>query len=119
MIKILLIEDDRWLADSYMHILEQYEVDTALDGYEAMDMIDVNEYELIIADVLLERGMVFDLLHELQSYTDTASIPVVLCTNLAQRIKLADVKKYGVIEVLDKSTLTPKILQETVEQAVE
>ncbi|MEO5690926.1 MAG: response regulator [Candidatus Saccharimonadales bacterium] len=119
MIKILLIEDDRWLADSYMHILEQYEMDSAIDGYEAMDLIDINEYELIIADVLLERGMVFDLLHELQSYTDTASIPIILCTNLAQRIKLEDVKKYGVIGVLDKSTLTPKILQETVEQAVE
>ena len=119
MIKILLIEDDRWLADSYMHVLEEYEVDTAIDGHTAMDLIDVNEYELIIADVMLERGLVFDLLHELQSYTDTAKIPILLCTSLAQRIKLDDVKQYGVVGVLDKSTMTPKILQESVEHAVE
>lgn len=115
MIKILLIEDDRWLADSYMDVLEDYDVDTAVDGHVAMDLIDVNDYELIIADVMLERGLVFDLLHELQSYDDTSQIPVILCTSLAQRITLDDVKQYGVIAVLDKATLTPKILSEAVE----
>lgn len=119
MIKILLIEDDRWLADSYMHVLEDYEVDTAIDGHEAMDLIDANEYELIIADVMLERGLVFDLLHELQSHTDTAKIPIVLCTSIAQRVRLDDVRQYGVVEVLDKSSVTPKLLQEAVEHAVE
>ena len=99
MIKILLIEDDRWLADSYMDVL--------------------NDYELIIADVMLERGLVFDLLHELQSYDDTSQIPVILCTSLAQRITLKDVKQYGVIAVLDKATLTPKILREAVESVGE
>lgn len=119
MIKILLIEDDRWLADSYMDVLDEHEVDTALDAQTAMDLIDVNDYEVIIADVMLERGLVFDLLHELQSHDDTAKLPVVLCTSLAQRITLDDVRKYGVVAVLDKSTLTPKLLQEAVEQAVE
>lgn len=118
--RILLIEDDRWLADSYMHLLEDYDVETAVDSEIAMHLIDVNDdYDLIIADVMLERGLVFDLLHELQSHADTSKIPVLLCTSLAQRIKLEDVKKYGVIGVLDKSTVTPKLLQEAVEQAIE
>ena len=118
MINILLVEDDRWLADSYMHVLDDYEVDTAIDGHDAMDLIDSNDYELIIADVMLERGMVFDLLHELQSYDDTAKLPIILCTSLAQRIMLQDVREYGVVAVLDKATLTPKLLREAVEQAV-
>jgi CheY-like chemotaxis protein len=119
MIKILLIEDDRWLADSYMDVLEDYDIDTAVDGHIAMDLIDVNDYDLIIADVMLERGLVFDLLHELQSYDDTSQIPVILCTSLAQRITLDDVKEYGVVAVLNKSTLTPKLLREAVEHAGE
>ncbi len=119
MIKILLIEDDRWLADSYLEVLEEYDIDTALSGHDAMDLIDANDYEVIIADVMLERGLVFDLLHELQSHDDTADIPVILCTSLAQRIKLSDVEQYGVVAVLEKSTLTPKILTEAVEQSVE
>lgn len=119
MIKILLIEDDRWLADSYMDVLEDYEVDMAVSAQEALDMLDINDYEVIIADVMIERGLVLDLLHELKTYDDTANIPVVLCTSLAQRIKLADVASYGVVAVLDKATLTPKLLREAVEQAVE
>ena len=113
--KLLLIEDDRWLADSYMHVLEEYDIDSAVCGQDAMDLIDVNDYDLIIADVMLERGLVIDLLHELQSYDDTAQLPIVLCTTLAQRIKLEDVRAYGVVAVLDKTTLTPKLLREAVE----
>jgi|JI10StandDraft_1071094.scaffolds.fasta_scaffold402489_2 CheY-like chemotaxis protein len=113
--KLLLIEDDRWLADSYMHVLEEYDIDSAVSGQDAMDLIDVNDYDLIIADVMLERGLVIDLLHELQSYDDTAQLPIVLCTTLAQRIKLEDVRAYGVVAVLDKTTLTPKLLREAVE----
>ncbi|MFZ1458284.1 MAG: response regulator [Candidatus Saccharimonadales bacterium] len=113
--KLLLIEDDRWLADSYMHVLEEYDIDSAVSGQDAMDLIDVNDYDLIIADVMLERGLVIDLLHELQSYDDTAQLPIVLCTTLAQRINLEDVRAYGAVAVLDKTTLTPKLLREAVE----
>ncbi len=116
--RILLIEDDRWLADSYVHILEEYDVDTAQNGQDAMDLIDSYDYDLIIADVMLERGLVIDLLHELQSYDDTAKLPIVLCTSLAQRLSLDDVKPYGVVQILDKASLTPKLLRETVEELV-
>ncbi|MFZ2495013.1 MAG: response regulator [Candidatus Saccharimonadales bacterium] len=116
--RILLIEDDRWLADSYVHILEEYDVDTAQNGQDAMDLIDSYDYDLIIADVMLERGLVIDLLHELQSYDDTAKLPIVLCTSLAQRLSIDDVKPYGVVQILDKASLTPKLLRETVEELV-
>lgn len=116
--RILLIEDDRWLADSYMHVLEDYEVDSAINGQDAMDLIDAYDYALIIADVMLERGLVIDLLHELQVYDDTAKLPILLCTTLAQRIQLDDVRAYGVVAVLDKTTLTPKMLREAVEHNI-
>lgn len=119
MIKILLIEDDRWLADSYMETLDDYEIDTAIDADKAIALIDSNEYDVVIADVMLERNLVFDLLHELQSYDDTASLPVILCTSLADRMTLEDVKEYGVVAVLNKSEVTPKLLRETVENVVE
>ncbi len=117
--RLLLIEDDRWLADSYMHILEsEYELDTAISGQDAMDLIDTYDYDAVIADVMLERGLVIDLLHELQAYDDTATLPIILCTTIAAQIKLADVAAYGVVAVLDKTTLTPKLLREAVEDSL-
>ena len=112
---ILLIEDDLWLADSYQHVLDEYDIVTAQSSQQAMDMIDSYDFDLIIADVMLERGLVIDLLHELQSHDDTAELPIVLCTSLATRINLEDVRAYGVVEVLNKSTITPKLLREAVE----
>lgn len=119
MTKILLIEDDLWLAESYCQTLEEYEVDIASDADRALDCIDQTDYEVVIADVILEKNLVFDLLHELQSYDDTSQLPIILCTSLADRIELDDVREYGVVEVLEKSTLTPKILREAVENALE
>ncbi len=116
---LLLIEDDRWLADSYIHVLdEEFDIDSAVNGQDAMDLIDVNDYDVVIADVMLERGLVIDLLHELQAYDDTARLPIILCTTLAQQITLDDVKAYGVVAVLDKTTLTPKLLREAVEDSL-
>ncbi len=116
--RILLIEDDRWLASSYRDVLDEYDIDTAVNGQDAMDLIDVNDYDLVIADVMLERGLVVDLLHELQAYEDTARLSIILCTTLAHRIALDDVRAYGVVAVLDKTTLTPKLLREAVEHNI-
>lgn len=116
--RILLIEDDQWLAESYNDILEAYEVDIAANANDAMDLIDSNDYDLVIADVMLDYGVVIDLLHEMQAYDDTAQIPVILCTSLAANISENDVKSYGVAAVLDKTMLTSKILRETVEENI-
>lgn len=113
--RVLLIEDDRWLADSYCQALTAYTVDRATSAWQAIERIDAQRYDVIVADVMLESGVVTDLLHELQAYDDTAPLPIILCTALAGRITLDDVRAYGVVAVLDKTMLTPKLLREAVE----
>lgn len=117
--RLLLIEDDRWLAESYRRVLADWVVDIAVNGQEAMDLIDRHCYRAVIADVMLERGLVIDLLHELQAYDDTAHLPILLCTTLAQHILPADVAAYGVVAVLDKATLTPNLLRESLRNVLD
>jgi len=115
---ILLIEDDQWLADSYLMSLRSqgYDVTQLSTAHEAMDWIAKTVPVLIIADILLGDHNTFTLFHELQSYPDTAAVPVIICTSLAGRqLSAADLTKYGVVEVLDKATLTPDRLLLTVE----
>jgi CheY-like chemotaxis protein len=81
-----------------------------------MAWINKHAPALIVADVLLGDHNTFTLFHELQSYPDTAAIPVIICTSLDTReLEQADMKNYGVVEVLDKATLTPERLLLTVE----
>lgn len=115
---ILLIEDDQWLADSYLMMLRSrgHEVTQLSTAHEAMSWIDKNSPALIIADVMLGDHNTFTLFHELQSYPDTAVIPVIVCTTLGKdSLAGADLGSYGIVEVLDKAMLTPDKLLLTVE----
>lgn len=54
---ILLVDDDRQLATALQWILadENFLVDVAYDGAEALDKVKANDYEAVICDVLLPR----------------------------------------------------------------
>lgn len=115
---ILLIEDDQWLADSYLATLRSrgHEVTQFSTATEAMEWIAKTIPALIIADVMLGDHNSFTLFHELQSYADTAAIPVIVCTSLAtQELTKVNLRSYGIVEVLDKAMLTPDKLLLSVE----
>lgn len=106
---IVIIEDDVWLAEQHMRVLEQagYHPHHATYASAAIELIDEHAPIAIILDVLLTGSTALVLLHELQTYKDTASIPVILCTNMAGDISLDEFAPYGVRRILDKSTMLP------------
>lgn len=118
---ILLIEDDQWLADSYLAVLraQGHDVTQLSTAYEAMEWMKNVVPALIIADVLLGDHNSFTLFHELQSYPDTASIPVIVCTTLdKEQFSGAQLSSYGIVEVLDKTTMTPDQLLLAIEASM-
>ena len=119
---VLLIEDDQWLADSYQVMLraQGISVQQVSTGHEAMKLIEEEAPAVVVADVLLGDHTSITLFHELQSYEDTRTIPIILCTTLAQtKFSDAQLKSYGIIAVLDKSTLTPEQLMMAVSPYIE
>lgn len=108
-VKVLLVEDDAWLAEVESDVLQKAGFDVAVVAHSllAIDTIDDFLPDIIILDVLLMGSTAFTLLNELQSHADTAAIPVVLCTNLAEQFSAAKLKSYGVKRVLDKTTMHP------------
>jgi DNA-binding response OmpR family regulator len=108
-VPILIIEDDRWLAEQYERVLKLagYKTTVSQHASGAIDIIDDFHPKAIILDVLLTGATAFILLHELQSYSDTSKIPVILCTNLAAELSIDDLKPYGVCKIIDKTTMAP------------
>jgi DNA-binding response OmpR family regulator len=106
---VLIVEDDTWLAEQHVRILKKagYNAVSSPHAIAAIEAVDDIHPDVILLDVLLTGSTGFTLLHELQSYTDTAQIPIVLCTNMASDIKLVDVAPYGVRRILDKMTMHP------------
>jgi len=104
---IVLVEDDAWLAEQFGRMLSDYTVHHAPHALAAIDLIDEVKPAAIILDVLLTGATAFTLLHELQSYTDTAMVPIILCTNMATELQLEQLESYGVRRILDKATMQP------------
>ncbi len=109
MTKILIVEDDDWLAAQHQRVLKKAGYQTVVSGHalDAIVAIDAEKPNLIVLDLLLTGNTGFTLLHELQSYSDTAVIPVVICSNVAEDLKLEDLKPYGVRRIIDKATMSP------------
>lgn len=108
MSKVLVIESDKWLGDHYQRSLEKhgYEVLRTPNGHEAVDIIDDHMPVAIVMGLLLDGPTGLALLHELQSYVDTAAIPVVICTALSD-ITLDDLEPYGVQRLINTMTMQP------------
>ncbi len=106
---VLIVEDDSWLAEQQARVLSKAGFKTSVSPHAiaAMEAIDKTHPDVIVLDVLLTGNTAFALLHELQSYGDTGSIPVVICTNLASELSLDILKPYGVKRILDKTTMMP------------
>ena len=108
-LSVLIVEDDRWLAEQYSRVLSKvgYKVKVTSHALAAVQAIDDVHPDAIILDVLLTGSTAFTLLHELQSYGDTGAIPIILCTNLAGELSLEDLKPYGVRRIIDKTKMIP------------
>lgn len=85
--KILIIEDDNDIASIERDFLlvNGYEADISLDGYEGLKMGLSGEYDLILLDIMLPGISGFDICRKLR---DKIDIPILLVT-----AKLDDVDK--------------------------
>lgn len=107
--KVLIVEDNRWIAEQQSRVLEKAGFETIISPHarDAIDVIDDKKPDVIVMDMLLTGDTAFTLMHELQSYDDTKKMPIILCTNLAENIQLSDVEPYGVRRIMDKTTMHP------------
>lgn len=82
--KIMLAEDTRDLNRALTAVLnhEQYEVDSAFDGVEAMNFIMKNTYDVIILDIMMPYKDGLTVLRELRAMNITT--PVLMLTAKAE-----------------------------------
>ncbi|MFZ2544758.1 MAG: hypothetical protein WAW80_02180 [Candidatus Saccharimonadales bacterium] len=105
---VLVIESEPWLGDQYQESLKNagFTVLRASNGYTAIDIVDDKEPTAIVMSLLLDGPGAVGLLHELQSYTDTASIPIIVCSNLPD-LQIEELRPYGVRQLIDSRVMKP------------
>jgi DNA-binding response OmpR family regulator len=118
--KIVLVEDDAFLAGMYVTKLnlEGYDVHLASDGEKGLKLAKEELPSIILLDVILPKMSGFDVLKDLKAEAKTKDIPVILLTNLGQR---DDVKKgldLGAADYLIKAHFMPSEVVEKIKKLV-
>ena len=101
-ISILIVDDEELLRDLLVKILtkEGYEVDTAVDGADALEKLGRNRYHLMVSDIKMPRLDGFELLKEVkQNYPDMG---VIMMTAYGDSYSVKDSLLLGADEYITK-----------------
>ncbi len=108
--KILLVEDDFFLADIYQTKLSiaNYNVIVSQDGMDGLQQALTQLPDLILLDIMLPKMDGLDVLKRLKADESTKNIPVILLSNLGQEFVVNGGMSLGAVDYLVKSDLTPR-----------
>lgn len=86
MAKVLIVEDDKFLAKIYKTKLEKegIDVDFANDGVEGLKKMANDKPKLILLDLIMPKMDGFEVLEAMKKDSELKKIPVLILTNLGQ-----------------------------------
>lgn len=101
---VLVADDDVDICDMLGMKLRQsnYEVHTALDGLQTLEMIRSVRPNLVILDIMMPFKSGMDVLREMRSDPAIADIPVILMTASRQEKDVESGFALGVIDYINK-----------------
>ncbi len=94
---ILVVDDSRDTVKIMQTILAAngYTVRVAHNGMEALTQVDAETPDLIILDVMMPQMSGMEVLSRIKEGTETANIPVIMCTAKTQDSDVLDGYRLG------------------------
>ena len=107
--KILLVEDDEYVLGSIKILLnkEGYEVNTALNGLEALGLYRKDSYDLVIADLKMPQMDGFELLKQLK--LEFPDVSFIMMTAYGSIRTAVDAMKMGAYDYVTKPVSAEEI----------
>ncbi len=77
--RVLVVDDEQLIVKGIRFSLEQddYEVDCAYDGEEALKLAKENPYDIILLDIMLPKMDGYEVLQQIREFSD---VPVIMLT---------------------------------------
>ena len=119
--RVLLVDDDEDMAVIVRDMLEElggyWTLETAATAAEAFARIESEAFGVVLVDYRLGAETGFDLIADLEQLDHHP--PVVVLTGMRERGVEAGAIRAGASDYLDKSELTPRLLDRTLRYAIE
>ena len=106
--KILVVEDDNYLANAYRVKLTKvgFEVKNSFDGSEAIEALKTFTPDLILLDIVMPKKDGFATLEEIKKNDQIKNIPVIIASNLGQKEDKDRGEKLGAADFFVKTDFT-------------
>ncbi|MFH1182649.1 MAG: response regulator [Candidatus Moraniibacteriota bacterium] len=119
--KVLIVEDDPFIADVYVLKLESegYDVETAEDGIVGLNKLKKKKYDIILLDILMPNLDGFKVLEQIKMNPEVSKIPVVILTNLSQKKDIQKGLDLGATDYIIKTKFTPTEVVKTINKVLE
>lgn len=104
--KVLVAEDDNFLANAYRVKLEkeQFTVFLATNGSDALSLFQKESPDIVILDLIMPEMDGFSVLKEIRS--KNKEIPVIVASNLGQKEDIDKSKALGATDYIIKSDIS-------------
>ena len=109
MSKILIIEDDQFLASMYVEKLEKqgFIVFSTISGREGFQLAKKEQPDLILLDILLPDWDGYQVLRRLKKEKKLKGVPVIMLTNLSEKEQINEAIALGALDYLIKAHFMP------------
>ena len=107
--KILLVEDDKFIRDSFSERLrsDKYEVNSAKNGGEAIDKISANNFDVVITDIGMPRVNGIEVLKFTKK--NKPKTKVIMMSTYSSQKAINKLMKLGADEYIEKSSFLKNI----------
>jgi two-component system, NtrC family, response regulator AtoC len=117
--RILIVDDEEsitYLVKTELEDLPEFEVDTALSGSDAINLIQSKVYDVVLLDVKMPRIGGVEVLRYIKDHTPTTQ--VIILTNVVDVKTAIETTKLGAYDFVSKPYETAELLA-TVRRALE
>ena len=110
--KILLVEDDAPLLDVMRYLLEAegYEVCTAVNGKQALDLFVASRPSLVVSDIMMPEMNGYELLEAMRMMPDGITVPFLFLSARTERSDVDRARSLGVDDYLFKPFEAPELI---------
>ncbi len=116
--KIVIVEDELMLAEMYRDKLLRvgFDVYSAFDAEEGLELVRKVKPDLILLDILLPRENGVGLLGRIRKEPEISSTPVIAFSNYDDTQTKNEAKELGAKEYLIKTNYTPQEIVDKIKE---
>lgn len=109
MAKVLIVEDDVFMARMYLKIFshENFEVVMASNGEDGLNKAREIKPDIMLLDIMMPKMNGFQVLETMKKEPALMNIPIIMLSNLAGDQDIEEAKNKGATDYIVKSNYTP------------